>query len=270
MYKKTSDETPMTYLHKLTPQNPSDFNWIGIRINRKPKNTTRIWSQNLNGIDSSNNLVSFSENMHSLSWYEIQFYGFKETNLNESNPYIRDTLDRVVQDSLPASRMIASSTMTDNVAGFRQYGGTLSIANGSLSTRVAAVEHDKYGRFTWTQYFGKISHLKIYTIYSPVKHTDNSKHDSAVWVQQRLALQEDNIHTELIEHLLQTLLAMVDDDVKNDRQVIILGDFNTNIFDSKLNARFAAHSLINIVPDFVSENTTACSWFHGKHLIDGV
>ena len=84
-----------------------------------------------------------------------------------------------------------------------------------------------------------------------------------------MALQEDDIQTEPIEHLLQTLLAMVDDDVKNNRQVIILGDFNTNIFDSKLNARFAAHSLTNIVPEFVSENTSARSWFRGKHLIDG-
>lgn len=49
-----------------------------------------------------------------------------------------------------------------------------------------------------------------------------------------------------------------------------MGDFNTNIFNSKLNDRFAAHSLINAVKDFVHTETTARSWFRGRHLIDGV
>ena len=269
-YVKPKDDTHVSFQHNLTAHNSTDFIWVGTRIHIKPKHTIRLWSQNVNGIDHSNNIVSLSENLHSLARYDIQFFGFTETNLNMSNPYIRDTLAHVVQDSLPASRMIASSTKTDNTADYRQFGGTLSISGGSLSTRVAATGRDIYGRFTWTQYFGKKSHLKIYNVYSPVRHSDNSKHDSAVWVQQRLALQQDDIHVEPIEHLLQTLLTMVDDDLANNRQVLIMGDFNTNIFNSKLNDRFAAHSLINAVKDFVHTETTARSWFRGRHLIDGV
>ena len=131
----------------------------------KQKNAVRLWSQNINGIDHKDHLVALSDTLTSLRRYEIQFFGFTETNLNMSNPYIRDTIDFTVQDALPSSRMIASSTKTGNTADYRQFGGTLSIATDSLSTRVASVGQDKYGRFTWTQYFGKKSHLKIYNVF---------------------------------------------------------------------------------------------------------
>ena len=39
---------------------------------------------------------------------------------------------------------------------------------------------------------------------------------------------------------------MVDVDIASDRQVLIMGDFNNIIFDTKLNERFSQHSLFNV------------------------
>ena len=240
-----------------------------MKLYRKPPNAFRLWSQNLNGIDCSNNMAMFADCLYNLSTYEIQYLGFTETNVNTSNAFVRDTLEHVSQNILPASRITMSSTVTDNANDPRQYGGTLSIASGPLAARVASCDRDKYGRFSWIQLFGKKYHLRIYTVYNPVPHNDNSVHDSAVWVQQRTALLKDNIDVNPNEHLINTLTEMILDDIAKDRQVIVMGDMNQNIFDPKLNKIFEKCGLHNIVGDYIDEDTSARSWFRGRRIIDG-
>jgi len=263
------DDEKITFQHRLSPHQEKDFQWLGVKIYPKLNNVFRIWSQNLNGIDYSNNMAMFSECLHSLSGYEIQHFGFTETNLNTSNAYVRDTLEHLTQQVFPASRHSMSSTKTDQITEPRQFGGTLSLAVGPLAARVACCGSDAYGRFSWIQFFGKKYHLRIYTVYNPVPHTDSSKHDSAVWVQQRTALLQDNIIENPNEHLLQTLSDMIVDDVKQDRQVIVMGDMNCNIFDTKLNSIFEKCGLVNIVSTYIDTATTSRSWFRGRRIIDG-
>lgn len=196
----------------------------------------RLWSQNINGIDCTNHMQSLANAIHELSHYEMHFFGFSEINVNTNNAYIRDTIEDVVQHTLPASRVSMSSTKTDNYSERRQYGGTLSFASGSLAARVAACGKDVYGRFSWMQFFGKKFHLRIYNVYNPVPHFDSSTHDSTVWVQQRTMLLADGINDNPKRHLLCILMTMIEGDIQNNRQVIVIGDMNCNIFDEKLNA----------------------------------
>ena len=249
----------LSFQTKLTPQYEHDFNWLGVRINSKQKRCARFWSQIFNGISTSDNLDGFHEELHALSRYDIQFIALTETNVNTSNAYIRDNIEQITQSTLPASRISMSSNSTDNVNETRQYGGTLLVAHKMLASRVASCGRDEYGRFSWIQFFGKKHHVKVYTIYNPVPHHDSSKHDSAVWIQQRTILQKNGVDTNPNEHLLSTLLHVVDEDVSTNRRVMVFGDFKFNIFDGKINQRFEAHDLV----------TDTRSWFRGKSIIDG-
>ena len=270
-YTSTTEKPEVTsFQHQLTPKNNTDFNWLGVRMKAKPSHIARFWSQNINGISTSNNLSGFNDELMALSRYDIQFLALTEINVNTSNAYIRDTIEHVTQVALPASRISMSSNLTDNNIDLRQYGGTLSVAHGMLASRVACCGRDTYGRFSWIQFFGKKYHLKVYTVYNPVPHQDSSKHDSAVWVQQRNILQKNGIETNPNEHLLSTLLDMIEDDISKNRQVMVLGDFNFNIFDESINNRFSVHGLVNPITDHIDSSTSARSFFRGRHIIDGL
>lgn len=156
-YEKPPDQDTekLSYQHRLTAQQDNDFKWLGVKLYKKPQSVFRIWSQNLNGIDCSHNMSSFSESLQSLSQYEVQHFGFTETNVNASNVYFRDTLEHITQQVLPASWIAMSNTHTDNITEPRQFGGTLSLAHGPLAARVAKCGNDDYGRFSWIQFFGK-------------------------------------------------------------------------------------------------------------------
>ena len=100
-------------------------------------------------------------------------------------------------------------------------------------------------------------------------HSDNSNRDGAVWVQHRLALQSDNVHVKPTKHLFDTLMDMIEDDIKKERQVIVMGDFNIGIFDNVLNEKFSKVGLKNVYEGYVTNHDDARSWFRGKTIIDG-
>ena len=135
--------------------------------------------------------------------------------------------------------------------------------------RVASKGSDKYGRYNWIQFFGKNTHLKVYNIYRPVHHTDNSSGDGTVWCQHREILLKNNITIDPRQHILDSLLAEITEDQRMNRQVLILGDFNEDTFGNKLNDLFHRVGLTNIIKKYISSEESARSYFRGKSVIDG-
>ena len=135
-------------------------------------------------------------------------------------------MDAVTQMVMPASRMMLTSTNTSHHSETYQCGGNLSLAHGLLSARYASSGTDKYGRFHWMQFFGHISHLRIYNIYNPVTHSDNESCDGSVWMQHRSALQSEKNEKKPNTHPFETLMEMFREDIKKHRQIIVLGDVN--------------------------------------------
>ena len=124
-----------------------------------------------------------------------------------------------------------SSTTTSHHSDTLQYGGILSIAQGNLAMRIASKGSDKHGRYKWISFFGKTTHLKVYNIYRPVHHTDNTSGEGIVWSQHREVLLKNNIAIDPRQHILDSLLLDIAEDQRMNRQTLILGDFNENMFD---------------------------------------
>ena len=116
----------------------------------------------------------------------------------------------------------------------------------------------------------KKQHLKIYNMYRPYKQTDNSTGDQTVWQQHRTALQRDNIQLEPRQQLLNSISLHVKEDIAKKRQVIIMGDFNENIFDPTLNSSLKKCGLFNVAEQYLDPSLQARSYFRGSKLIDGM
>ena len=122
---------------------------------------------------------------------------------------------------------------------------------------------------TGNNFLEKKGHLRIYNVYNPVIHNDNTNRDGSVWVQHRIALKKDGIDVKPTQHLFDTLIGMIQDDIKQERQVIVLGDFNIGVFDSKINAMFSDVGLRNVYEGYINKDAEARSWFRGRTVIDG-
>ena len=247
---------------------PLDFTWIGTKLKRSKSKTSRLWFQNINGIKSAKNFACYHDILSEFAKYDVEYFTFSETKRNPKNFHTIDTLKHIHQLALPCSvHALSNSTYHHNDIFIN--GGTLSIARGKLASRFASSGTDKYGRYFWLQFYAKFAHLRFYNIYRPVVHTDLSTGDTTVWAIQRKQLQDDNIDTDPRQHILDSLLHDINNDIKNNRLVVVSGDFNQNIFNSDLNTLFSSLGLVNVAQLF-TPNTSACTFCRGSKMIDGV
>ena len=248
----------------------NDFVWLGRKLHRKPSNCVRLWVQNINGINRQNNFKHFAEEIITINSVETQIIALTETNLNARNVYVTDQLSSVFDEISPGSQHVLTSTNTSHCTETLQYGGILTLSQGHMAMRVAKKGQDQFGRYQWTQYYGKKHHLRLYNIYRPVIHTDNTAGDGTVWAQHRELLLAAGIDTDPRIHILTSLLQDVQNDIEHQRQVLIVGDFNENVFSSKINETFQQAGLINVVQNHIDDDPDNRSYFRGKHIIDGV
>lgn len=127
---------------------------------------------------------------------------------------------------------------------------------------------DKYGRYSWTQFLGKKHHLNIYNVYRPCAHSDNSYGVQTLWQQHRSVLDVDNINVDSRKQILNPLSMHIKEGIANKRQVIIIGDFNSNIFENEINDYFSQIGLHNAVEYYIKTQFKARSYFTGKTIIE--
>lgn len=267
--KQKKPNRPLAHQHQINSSRPSDNTWIGNKIYKKKSNVARFWVQNRNGINRHNHFKHFAEEIVALNSIDPQFIAFTETNLNANNTYVHDQISSVIEEVTPGSQFVLSSTSTAHSSETLQYGGLISIAQGNLAMRIASKGSDRFGRYQWIHFFGKKTHLKVYNIYRPVNHTDNSSGDGTVWSQHREILLKHNIQTNPRKHILDSLLPEIAEDQRMNRQILIFGDFNEDVFGVSLNEFFERAGLINLIQQHISPDDSARSYFRGKHVIDG-
>ena len=80
----------------------------------------------------------------------------------------------------------------------------------------------------------------IHGLIRPCHQMNNSTGDQRVWQQHRSVLLDDNITLDPRKQILNSLAMHIREDIAKKRQVIILGDFNEDIFDVTLNESFTS------------------------------
>ena len=254
---------------RITAQFSNDFVWVGSKIKKPIQYSSRIWSQNISNISTKNNFSGFLESLYALHPYNIEFLSLTETRLNASNPFVRESIEAIAENAYPSSKSLLSNTKLENNSAPNQHGGSLSIVHGTLGSRYATKRIEKFGRYQYQQFYGKKHHLRIYTVYRPVQHLDSSKGDTTVWADHRYLLQKNKISTEPRQHLIESICSDVIECQKNNTQVLILGDFNEDIFSQKLNDMMLQAGLQNVIPEFIEKSAKFRTYNLGSKVIDG-
>ena len=161
---KNSNKSRQSKLNCKSPYS-TDLQWVGPMLDEPPSHISRFWIQNVQSLDISDNFLHFRSLLHSLKYHNSEFIAFTETHLSPYNAYVRENLAASFHLVNPEGSISQTNTLIDkNDDGTRQYGGVMSAVSGALSSRFVRTTTEKYGRYQYTDFFGKDHYLRVYVV----------------------------------------------------------------------------------------------------------
>ena len=274
-YKKSSLQqektSPISLQTRIQNHFPNDDIWIGSKICQLESSAARVWIQNVNGLQISDNFSIFTEQLQYLRKFEIGILCLSETCTNAHNPYVYENIEASTKLVYPesTSTLVNTYLQSDSI---HQRGGVYSATlRDPLAARVANNGKDPFGRFAWIDFYGKCNFLRIYTIYRVNDDTDQSTGDTTAWADQRTVLLLKGIKINPRKHIIQDLIHRIQQDHQLNRNVIICGDINENVLSPKgTNQKFKDIGLINPLETFIRCDQKIRTHNRGKTIIDGI
>ena len=144
-----------------------------------------------------------------------------------------------------------------------QQGGVATMARGQASTYVQDMGEDKYGlgRWNWMSFEATSENTKttIIQMYRPNKNTTD---EGSVYMQQKSRMKTDECP---INRFDMDLLEQIDELIEEGFQIILMGDFNTDLTrDSALIEALAERGIVDIMKECNGynnvPNTSEVSW----------
>ena len=255
---------------KLTNSQPTDLEWIGSKICPLETDEIRLWCQNVNGFDISQNFTIFMEQLQYLQKYEISYLSITEAKLNPYSSYVNENVEAAFQRVYPGGSCILSNQYI-NRDDLTQYGGVFSGVTQKMSHRVANMGKDKLGRYNWIDFYGSSSFLRIYTIYRINPGNDQSSGDDTCWIHQRNALLLSNCDTDPRKQVVTDLCKQITEDIRLKRNILVCGDINEDVTSSNgFNLAMMELGLQNLIIDQVGTSVNYRTHNRGQHIIDGI
>ena len=249
---------------------PTDREWIGSKMCPLEQNEFRLWIQNVNGFDISQNFNIFMEHFDYIKKYDIGYFAITESKLNPYSAYVNENIESAFQKIHPGGTSNLTNQFINN-EDLTQYGGIFSAVTKTLSHRVASKGKDYLGRYNWIDFYGTDSFLRIYTIYRVNPGCDSSSGDDTCWMHQRTALTLKNCDTDPRKQVVLDIVKALQEDIRLHRHIIICGDINENITTMKgFNKAMIDLGLQNIITKEVGLSTPFRTHNRGQGIIDGV
>jgi len=209
-----------------------DALWFGNRMEEK-KIGCRIFLQNPNGIDTSENTDEFRMKLDEMRQFKINMWLLPETNLNRSDYMMKEKLSVAVEAHCEQGVIEMTNTPGFPTDG-KQPGGVATVLQGEMMSRYAGSEHDEVGRWVVSTFFGKNSQFKIYNVYRTVHHVKNKTGDSTAWSQQELYLEKHRKRSKNPrEQIVVDLCKSIERDVEQANDILVCGDFNESLDEKK-------------------------------------
>ena len=275
-YKKDRVSSPLIF--PTTPSiqthinNPyvTDFQWIGSKICQLDKDEVRVWIQNVNSLDISNNFNILMEQLDYLKQFQINILCLTEAQLNPLCSYVRDSTYAAVQSVYPGGHHIITNTPVDDVNN-KQYGGLFNLVQGDLAQRLASKGSDPSGSFSWIDFYGKNQFLRIYTVYRVNPGNAERSGNDTAWRHQRNYLDSKNITTDPRHYVTQSLQQKIRADLKLNRTVMVCGDVNDDVFSQKgFSLAMTQVGLVNILEKHATSSEPLRTFSNGSRVIDGI
>lgn len=212
-----------------------------------------------------------SQSIHAfMKDYNVGIMGMAETGVNWHKVAKTATIWERTTGWFENQRVSAAFNRRDKSATRAQPGGTALIIQGRAALGVAKHGQDprRLGRWTWSMIEGKNNlRTRILSAYVPCK--PSSYGTDKVYYQHERALLEDGILTDPIDQFWIDFWEEVDAWLADGDQVILMGDWNTEIRDPKIRQQFESRDLLPAALTRHGDNGTGtCQG--GKRIIDGI
>jgi exonuclease III len=214
--------------------------------------TIRIAFQNINGFgytDKNNK----AENIRSfIKENNIDIMAIVETNVNWKRVRKKMTIWDKTRGWFENQRVSAAYNSHDRSGKRYQPGGCAIITQGELALRSdkSGQDNRKLGRWTWTTYQGKNGiKLRVISVYVP--NTAKQYGIRKTYSQQQQVLLSKGIKTNPISIFWTDFWEMVDKSIEEGEQLIIGGDWNTDIRDEEFLQKFQERK---IIPSIISRH----------------
>jgi hypothetical protein len=222
---------------------------FGDILQKKEKNTIRLFFRNINGIFKANSWTPLHTSCQQLITAEVDIVGFAETNIKWDIRRHNQTSQAFKRVYKQCTISTASGSKTCVLA--YQPGGTVTVATGKYTGRITKNIKDtnSMGRWTGLRFATNYDHfINVVTVYQSVKadgiHTSYRQQMHALHIQ---VSQSTNPRKSLLTDLANEIIQWN----ANGDTTIIMMDANDSLFnkDSLLPTFLSKTALISMVPN---------------------
>ena len=167
----------------------------GDTLDKKSTETTRIYSQNVNGIRLEKDGGQFRELCAIHQEIQADILCIQEHNLDTTQYQVQQIIHQTTRKHWQRSRLnMASSPMT--FSNTWKPGGTAILSTGSITGRITASGTDEWGRWSYQTFQGQNQRLfTVINIYQVVDKFSNDKGAYTAYAQQRnLLIRQGDTH----------------------------------------------------------------------------
>jgi hypothetical protein len=242
----------------------------GDRISTKHNKIIRISFQNIRGFGKDKESIQAESIRQFIEEYDIDTYLMAEVNVNWRIVGKRNSIWDISRRWFERQKVSAAYNQRDRSCNTYQPGGTAIISKGELSTRVIETGQDpkRLGRWTWTLFRGKHNtKTRIISVYVPcLARTFGCR---KVYCQQQKALLKMGLSGSVMENFWDDLWHQVDEWREKGDQIIMGGDWNTDVREEKFLQPFRMRNLVASITSIHGVNCPG-TYSGGKNPIDEI
>lgn len=229
--------TPTTN-HPPPQPDPRDSQWQGdLLTGDKPDNTTRLLFHNVRGIDCDPTSPRGLDILtHDQDFLTVDVQGISEHLLDTTKLSVTNHLESQLRRDYPNQATIQIDSSPSTAVHNFKPGGTAILALGNIVGRLEPTGKggDKMGRWSYLHFRRKnLAPLSIISVYQVCK-TPTNKQGNTAWHQQRRELNmAGRTHIHPRKAFIDDLIRVIQDFQHQGHDIIVGGDFNETLLDSR-------------------------------------
>ena len=241
--------------------------WWGDTMDKKDTTTIRVFCQNINGIKYDELGGETEEIGHFMEKNEIDVMGITEHNVDNRSEKVVSTIYQALQRVSRTFTHVLGGTETKTETTYKP-GGTMIISRGNIRGRITEKGKDKLGRWTYQKIrCKKEKTLWMITAYQVCKGGTTAGFTAAAQQTSALRQQGDNAHPR--EAFKRDLEQFLDENIGQNDEAIIMGDYNEAIGAEKEGIHKVMESigLVDLMAAVHGDDTPA-TFLRGTRCID--
>ena len=241
----------------------------GDELNEKPPTTTRLYAMNVNGLSLDARGGQFDTLCRVAKEVQADILCCQETNVDTSQPLVRNILYQTARQHWQRVRMVLGSTPTPFTSMYKP-GGTIAVSMGNITGRLLTSEADKWGRWTSQTFRGQRGlKLTVISAYQVVRDAQGQGVITAALQQRSLLLLAQDPITDPRQAFKRDLTSYIHQCQSRGEELLLLGDFNEKLGDDPAGIESIAQGcgLINLM---TTRHTTTppATFARGRDCID--